>query len=45
MPNSTSTFTKRTRFEILRRDGHTCRYCGIVWRTVREATEVAANGR
>lgn len=28
MSQRTSNFTKRTRFEILRRDHHACRYCG-----------------
>lgn len=28
MSKRTSTFTPRVRYEILRRDNHTCRYCG-----------------
>ena len=28
MSQRTSNFSKRTRFEIFRRDNHTCRYCG-----------------
>lgn len=28
MPNDTPPVPRRLRFEILRRDGHTCRYCG-----------------
>lgn len=39
--------SKRTRFEVLRRDGHRCRYCGAgaedAALTVDEAAERAKN--
>ena len=36
--------SKRLRYEILSRDGFTCRYCGVAWRTLDRAEAIAKGG-
>lgn len=35
------TVSKRLRYEILRRDDFTCRYCGCAWRELDRRQEMA----